>query len=103
MLKTRSQRYTDGSKGNERGDPQNPRQDTTPGDKGAELSRIPPEQLVRTVVENLPTFEAIMNYLKEQTGEHQEYEPKERRRDGIVPSESRMGSTIHNRSGNERS
>ena len=31
------------------------------------LSRIPPEQLVQTVAENLPTFEAIMNYLKGQT------------------------------------
>ncbi|XP_027181965.1 uncharacterized protein LOC113780356 [Coffea eugenioides] len=89
MPKTRSQRNAGGSKGTERGGSQNPSRGPTPGEGGAGPSRIPPEQLVQTVAQNLPTFEAIMNYLKEQSGGHQDKEPKVQ---GADPSESRTGS-----------
>nr|XP_027103133.1 uncharacterized protein LOC113724429 [Coffea arabica] len=89
MPRTRSQRNAGGSKGNGGSSPQNPTQGPTPGEEGAGLSRIPPEQLVQTVAENLPTFDAIMNYLKGQTGGHPGQGPKSQG-DGL--SESRTGS-----------
>ncbi|XP_027155205.1 uncharacterized protein LOC113755392 [Coffea eugenioides] len=90
MPRTRSQRNADGSKGTARsGRPQNPPRGPTPRERGTGPSRIPPEQLVQTVAENLPTFEAIMNYLKGQSGGHQDKEPKIQ---GVELSESRTGS-----------
>ncbi|XP_027155637.1 uncharacterized protein LOC113756010 [Coffea eugenioides] len=89
MPRTRSQRNADGSKGTERSGPQNSPWGPTPGEGGAGPSRIPPEQLVQTVADNLPTFEAIVNYIKEQSGGHQDQEPKVQ---GVDLSESRTGS-----------
>nr|XP_027088503.1 uncharacterized protein LOC113709849 [Coffea arabica] len=89
MPKTRSQRNAGGSKGTERSGPQNPSRGPTPGEGGAGPSRIPPEQLVQTVAENLPTFEAIMDYLKGQSEGHQDKETKVQ---GADQSESRTGS-----------
>nr|XP_027067682.1 uncharacterized protein LOC113693326 [Coffea arabica] len=68
MPKTRSQRNVDGSEGNGQGDPQRAHQDTVVGNERIELSRISPEQLVQSVAANLPTFEAIVTYLKGQAG-----------------------------------
>ncbi|XP_071902705.1 uncharacterized protein [Coffea arabica] len=89
MPKTRSQRKAGGSKGTELSGPQSPPRGPTPGEGGAGPSRIPPEQLVQTVAENLPTFEAIMNYLKVQSEGHQDKEPKIQ---GADQSESQTGS-----------
>ena len=92
MPRTRSQRNVDGSKGNEQSDPQHPRQEPIPENEGTELSRIPPEQLVQSVAANLPTFEAIVNYLKGQSGAHPVQEHKARRANRTGRSESRTGS-----------
>ena len=89
MPRTRSQRNVDGSKGNGGSSPQNPTRGPTSGDEGAGLSRIPPEQLVQAVAGNLPTFEAIVNYLKGQAGGHPGQGPKN---PGEGLSESRTGS-----------
>ncbi|XP_027150455.1 uncharacterized protein LOC113750706 [Coffea eugenioides] len=89
MPKTRSQRNAGRSKGMERSGPQHSHRDPTPEEGGAGPSRIPPEQLVQTVAANLPTFEAIMNYLKGQSGGQSDKEPKVQ---GADLSESRTGS-----------
>ncbi|XP_071933287.1 uncharacterized protein [Coffea arabica] len=52
-------------------------------------SRIPPEQLIQAVAGNLPTFEAIVNYLKGQAGGHMGQRPKNSEEG---PTESRTGS-----------
>ncbi|XP_071926041.1 uncharacterized protein [Coffea arabica] len=88
MPRTRSQRNADGSKGNGGSGPQQSARSPTPGGEGTGLSRIPPEQLVQAVVGNLPTFEAIVNYLRGQTGGHLGQEPK----NSEGPTESRTGS-----------
>nr|XP_027118612.1 uncharacterized protein LOC113735828 [Coffea arabica] len=89
MPRTRSQRNADGSKGNEGSSPQHPSRGPTLGDGGVGLSQIPPEQLVQTVAGNLPTFEAIVNYLKGQAVGQLGQGPKSQ--EGR-PSESRTGS-----------
>ncbi|XP_071924104.1 uncharacterized protein [Coffea arabica] len=88
MPRTRSQRNANGSKGNGGSGPQQSARSPTPGGEGTGLSRIPPEQLVQAVAGNLPTFEAIVNYLRGQTGGHLGQEPK----NSEGPTESRAGS-----------
>ncbi|XP_027103047.2 uncharacterized protein [Coffea arabica] len=89
MPKTRSQRNADGSKGNGGSGPHQSARSPTPGGEGAGPLRIPPEQLVQAVAGNLPTFEAIVNYLRGQTGGHLGQGPKNSEEG---PTESRTGS-----------
>ncbi|XP_071920768.1 uncharacterized protein [Coffea arabica] len=69
MPKTRSQRNVDGAEGNAQGGPQQVHQEANTGEARVELSQISPEQLVQSVAANLPTFEAIVTYLKGQSGQ----------------------------------
>nr|XP_027077074.1 uncharacterized protein LOC113700839 [Coffea arabica] len=92
MPKTRSQRNVDGSEGNGQGDPQHTHQDAIVGNERVELSQISPEQLVQSVAANLPTFEAIVKYLKGQSGVPPSPEPRVRKAGGTGSSASRSGS-----------
>ena len=69
MPKTRSQRNVDGTEGGAQGGPQPVHQEANTGEVRVELSQISPEQLVQSVAANLPTFEAIVTYLKGQSGQ----------------------------------
>ena len=53
-----------------------------------EPSRISPEQLLQAVAKNLPTFEAIMNYLKGRDGDRYDQNPKTQKEGGEESSES---------------
>ena len=92
MPKIQSQKNTEKSRGNEQSGPQNPHHGPTQGEEGTELSRIPNEQLVEIVAENLPTFEAIVNYLRDKVEDRHDQETKTGKKGEEELSESGTGS-----------
>ena len=91
MPKTQSQKNTKESRGNEQSESQNTHHGPTQGEEGTELSWIPNEQLVEVVAENLSTFKAIVNYLRDKVEDRHDQETKTRKKGAKELSDLRQG------------